>query len=81
MGTVRKGQSPVFVVVRSGAVCEANHDAEGARRARIGDSRFESIERGSQLLIADTKRPLHGVFSYLVARGGIEPPTRGFSET
>ncbi len=53
--------------------------SESARRARTGAACSQSIERGSQLLAADTKRPLHGVFLYLVARGGIEPPTRGFS--
>jgi len=42
-------------------------------RVRIGSSRSESIERGSQLLVADTKRPLHGVFLNLVATCGLEP--------
>jgi len=67
------------LVARGRAVRAANYDAEGARRVRIGRSRSESIERSSQLLVADTKRPLHGVFWFLVARGRIELPTRGFS--
>ena len=36
--------------------------SESARRVRIDLSRFESIERGSQLLASDTKTPLHGAF-------------------
>ena len=41
MGTVPKGQSPVFVVARGGAVREANHDARSAPRR--GENRPEPI--------------------------------------
>ena len=66
-------------MARGGPIREANQDSEAALRARIGQSRSELIERGSQLLVSDTTKPLYGALLNLVARGGIEPPTRGFS--
>jgi len=44
MGTVPKGQSPIFVVASGGPIGEANQDSEAARRVTIGLSRSESIE-------------------------------------
>ena len=59
------------VVARGGAIREANHDAEGARRVRIGDSRFESIERGSSLLAIAVKQkePRRGSFCLTGGQG------------
>jgi len=48
------------MVARGGSIREANQDCEAARRVKIGRSRSESIERGSQLLATDTTKPLHG---------------------
>jgi len=36
---------PTDMVARGRAVREANHDAEGARRAKIDPGRFESMDR------------------------------------
>ena len=48
---------------------------EGGNRAQ----RFPSIELGGDSPCRKHERPLYGAVECLVARGGIEPPTRGFS--
>jgi len=68
MIAISGGIRPPGLVPGGRAIREADHDAEGARRARIGLSRFESIEPSSLPLSTNAKAPLGG-FEHLVARG------------